>query len=211
MKIKSLIIGIAAIIAVVVATEVIYHVCTDIKTKYEVKQSVQTPDEILNEQEANLTPKQKEIAKYKSQLLFLVSDYSKISTVDQTTLNTLKGLLNAKTSGIVKVDAKAVQTAKNQIDENWKKNNYFSTKAGQDTAKEFSSYINTLNAYLDNGAKVGGLNAGNLPRFAASNMDEMNNAINEVKVQLTGLGASLDLSSPTYFTVQDSTGYNQQT
>lgn len=211
MKIKSLIISIVAIVGVVVATEVIYHVCTNIKNNYEVKQTVQTPNEILNNEEANLTPKQKEICKYKSQLLFLVSDYSKIATADQTTLDTLKQLLNAKTSGEVKVDAKAVQTAKDQIDENWKKSNYFSSKAGKDTAKEFSSYIDTLNIYLDNGIKTGELNVSDLPKFAASNMDEINNSMNEVKVQLMGLGASLDLSSPTHFTVQDSTGYNVQT
>ena len=211
MKIKSLIISIVAIVGVVVATEVIYHVCTNIKTNYEVKQTTQTPNEILNTEEANLTPKQKEICKYKSQLLFLVSDYSKIATADQATLDTLKPLLNAKTSGEVKVDAKAVQTAKDQIDENWKKSNYFSTKAGKDTATAFSSYIDTLNTYLDNGVKTGELNASNLPKFAASNMDEINNSMNEVKVQLMGLGASLDLSSPTHFTVQDSSGYNVQT
>ena len=59
--------------------------------------------------------------------------------------------------------------------------------------------------------KTGELNAGNLPRFSASNVSQINKELNNIKVQLIGLGASLDLSSPTYFTVQDSNGYNVQT
>ena len=98
MKMKSLIIGIVAIMGTVVATEVIYNVCTDIKTKYEAKQTVQNPNKVLNQEEDNLTPKQKEICKYKSQLMFLMSDYSTIATVDQNTLNIMKQLLNSQTS-----------------------------------------------------------------------------------------------------------------
>ncbi|WP_297521740.1 hypothetical protein [uncultured Clostridium sp.] len=212
MKIKSLVISIAAIVSVVIATEVIYHVSTAIKTKYEIEHQVQkTPEQVLNQQEENLTPKQEEIARYKSQLLFLISDYSKISNDDQNILNIMKQLLSAKVSGNVKVESAKVQEAKTQIDEYWKTNNHFSTKSGLKISTAFTSYLNTLNEYLDNGIKTGELNAGELPKFAASNMDEINNSINNVKVQLMGLGASLDLSSPTHFTIQNSGDYQEQT
>lgn len=211
MKIKSLIVGIAAIIAVVVATEVIYYVCTDIKTKYETKQIVQNPNQALNEEEDNLTPKQQEICKYKSQLMFLVSDYSRIATADQNTLYVMQKVLNSATSGEVKVNAETIEKAKSEIASDWKNEDHFATTVGQTTGKAFGEYLNTLNTYLDNGTKTGQLNAGELPKFAASNMDQINSDLNNVKVQLMGLGASLDLSSPTHFTVQDSTGYNVQT
>ncbi|MGL4654986.1 MAG: hypothetical protein ACRCWM_03745 [Sarcina sp.] len=211
MKIKSLIIGIAAIIGVVIATEVIYYVCTDIKTKYEAKQNVQNPNQQLNQEEDNLTPKQQEIVKYKSQLMFLVSDYSKIATVDQTTLDMMRQLLNSATSGNVKVSAGDVEKTKSQIDAYWKNENHFSTTVGESTGKAFGEYVNSLNVYLDNGIKTGELNVSNLPKFAASNMDALNNDLNNVKVQLMGLGSSLDLSSPTHFTVQNSNGYSVQT
>ncbi|MGL4453453.1 MAG: hypothetical protein ACRCTZ_20015 [Sarcina sp.] len=211
MKIKSLIIGIVTIIGVVVTTEVIYHVCTDIKTKYEAKQTVQNPNQTLNQEEDNLTPKQQEICKYKSQLMFLVSDYSRIATADQNTLYIMQNLLKSATSGEVKVTADEVKKAQEDISLDWQNENHFATTAGQDTGKAFEQYLNTLNTYLNNGLKTGELNAGTLPKFAQSNMDQINSQLNNVKVQLMGLGASLDLSSPTHFTVQDSSGYNVQT
>lgn len=210
MKIKSLIIGIVAIVGTVVATQVIYNVCTDIKTKYEAKQTVQNPNQVLNQEEDNLTPKQKEICKYKSQLMFLISDYSTIATVDQNTLNIMKQLLNSQTSGEVKVTPTQIKEAQKAINLDWQNENHFATTVGENTGKAFEEYLNRLNNYLDNGIKTGELNAGDLPRFSASNVKKINEELNNVKVQLMGLGASLDLSSPTYFTVQDSNNYNIQ-
>lgn len=210
MKIKSLIIGIVAIMGTVVATEVIYNVCTDIKTKYEAKQTVQNPNKVLNQEEDNLTPKQKEICKYKSQLMFLMSDYSTIATVDQNTLNIMKQLLNSQTSGEVKVTPTQIKEAQKAINLDWQNENHFGTTVGENTGKSFEEYLNTLNNYLESGIKTGELNAGDLPKFSQNNVAEINKELDNVKVQLMGLGASLDLSSPTYFTVQDSNNYNGQ-
>lgn len=210
MKMKSLIIGIVAIMGTVVATEVIYNVCTDIKTKYEAKQTVQNPNKVLNQEEDNLTPKQKEICKYKSQLMFLMSDYSTIATVDQNTLNIMKQLLNSQTSGEVKVTPTQIKEAQKAINLDWQNENHFGTTVGENTGKSFEEYLNTLNNYLESGIKTGELNAGDLPKFSQNNVAEINKELDNVKVQLMGLGASLDLSSPTYFTVQDSNNYNGQ-
>ena len=155
MKIKSLIIGIVAIIGTVVATELIYHVCSDIKTKYETKQTIQNPNQLLNQEEDNLTPKQKEICKYKSQLMFLISDYSTIATVDQNTLNIMQKLLKSQTSGEVKVSSTDIKEAQNKINSEWKNENHFATTIGEKTGRAFNEYLDLLNEYLDNGIKNG--------------------------------------------------------
>ena len=211
MKIKSLIIGIVAIIGTVLTTELIYHVCSDIKIKYETKQTIQNPNQVLNQEEDNLTPKQKEICKYKSKLMFLTSDYSTIATADQNTLSIMQKLLRSQTSGEVQVSSIDIKEAQNTINSEWKNENHFATTIGENTGRAFNEYLDILNKYLDSGIKTGKLNAGDLPRFSASNVSQINEELNDVKVQLMGLGASLDLSSPTYFTVQDSNSYNVQT
>lgn len=211
MKIKSMILSGVLIIGVVIGTNIIYSVCNDIKVSQQSKPVPVSPSAVMNQQEENLTPKQQEICKYKSELMFLISDDGRIGTVNQTVMDDMGKLLKLKTSGIEKVSAQDIKATKNSINSFWAQNNTFSTNDGAILKKEYASYLVTLNNYLDQGIKTGEINVSNIPRFSSSNMTQINNDINNVKVQLTGLGASLDLSSPTYFTVQNSgqtnTGY----
>lgn len=211
MKIKSMILSGILIVCVVIGTNIIYGVCNTIKTDQQKKNTPVSTVTALDAQENSLTPKQQEIAKYKSQLMFLISDDGRIGLVNQTVMDDMAKLLNVKDSGIEKLspeDIKATQTAINTF---WAQNNTFSSTAGANLKTQYLKYLVTLNNYLDEGIKTGELNVANLPKFPASSMTEINNDINNVKVQLTGLGSSLDLSSSTYFTVQNSgqqnTGY----
>ena len=207
MKAKSLIIGILVAVSVIIATDVIYNVCTDIKANYTVKNP---PKPVVNSSDveaANLTPKEKEICKYKSQLLFLMSDQAKISTISQNILNYMRVLLQNKTSGTVDVSKANVEKTKTEINNYWIENSHFGTEDGVDIKTAYENHLKQLNAYLDNGIQTGKLNVLELPKFSESNMKKLYADINNVKVQLLGLGSTVNLSSQTYFTVQNSPGY----
>ena len=207
MKAKSLIIGILAAITVIIATEVIYNVGTDIKTNYAIKNKPKTVVSSSSTHDVKLTPKEEEICKYKSQLLFLMSDESRISTVSQNILNDMRTLLQSKTSGTVPVTKAQVEKTKEEINNYWAQNSHFGTEDGVDIQGAYEAHLKQLNAYLDNGMQTGKLNVSELPKFSESNMKKIYADINNVKVQLLGLGSSVNLSSPTYFTVQNSPGY----
>ena len=207
MKAKSLIIGILAAISIIIATEVIYHVSTDIKNKYETKNIPKVVVNSSETEEANLTPKEKEIVKYKSQLLFLMSDEAKISTISQSILNDMRTLLQSKTSGTVSVNKADIEKTKIKINNYWAENSHFGTEDGVGIKSEYEVHLQKLNTYLDNGMQTGKLNVSQLPRFSEDNMQKIYADINNVKVKLLGLGSSVNLSSPTYFTVQNSPGY----
>lgn len=212
MKGKSLIVGILAAISIVITTEVVYHFCNDIKTKYETKNTPKvSATSTMEQQEENLTPKQKEICKYKSQLLFLLSDEARISTVNQNILNYMRVLLQSKTSGVLTVNKTDVEKTKTEINDYWAKNNIFGSNDGVELKGAYNQYLDKLNAYLDGGIQTGQLNVSDLPKFGESNMQKIDADINSVKVQLLGLGASVNLSSPTYFTYQNTHTYNGYT
>ncbi|MGL4742192.1 MAG: hypothetical protein ACRC41_15555 [Sarcina sp.] len=204
MKGKSIILGGIAIVVVVGATNLIYSLCDKIKQDHAPKPVVQTQAQIQNQEAENITPKQKEIALLKSQLLYLISDKVKFGTVNQNILDQMKGLLDAKTSGVVKINVKNAESIKNNITTYWAAENHFSTEDGVAIAKDFSTYINNLVNYLNEGIKTGELNVSDMPQFGASNFTKLDNDMNNTKIQLLGLGSSLDLSSQTPFTIQNS-------
>lgn len=208
MKVKSIIITGAIVIGVVIGTNIIYGVCNYIKTKNTVSTQNLTPlqqeEQAQEQEEQNLTPKQREISKYKSQLMFLVSDDGRIGLVNQTVMNDMAKLLDDKTSGMQKVTPQEVEDTQKSINTFWEQNSIFSTAQGEQLKTEYTQYLKTLNNYLNQGIKTGELNVSDLPKFSSSYTTAINNAINNVKVQLIGLGSSLDLSSATHFTVQNS-------
>lgn len=204
MKGKSIILGGIAIVVVIGATNIIYSVCNKIREAHTPKPVVKTQEQIMNEEADNLTPKQKQIALLKSKLLYLISDKVKIGTVDQNMLDQMKQLLDAKTSGTIKINVKNAETIKNNFITYWNQENHFSTDAGVTLSKSFSTYVNSLVAYLNEGIKTGELNVSDMPQFKASNLTELNNDINNTKIQLLALGSSLDFSSQTPFTLQNS-------
>lgn len=204
MKGKSIVLGGVAIVVVIGATNLIYNFCNNIKQNHKPKPVVETQAQIENQQADNLTPKQKEIALLKSQLLYLIADKVKFGTIDQNILNQMKGLLDAKTSGVVKINVKDAESIKNNITTYWNQENHFSTDAGLAISKSFSKYVSNLIAYLNQGIKTGELNVSDMPQFSANNFTQLDNDMNNTKIQLLGLGSSLDLSSQTPFTVQNS-------
>ncbi|MGL5633898.1 MAG: hypothetical protein ACRDDL_02370 [Sarcina sp.] len=204
MKGKSIVLGGIAIVVVIGATNLIYNLCNNIKQEHKPKPVVETQAQIENQQADNLTPKQKEIALLKSQLLYLISDKVKFGTIDQNILNQMKELQDAKTTGVVKINVKNAETTKNNIIAYWNQENHFSTNAGVAIAKSFSTYVNNLVNYLNEGIKTGELNVSNMPQFSANNFTQLDTDLNNTKIQLLGLGSSLDLSSQTPFTLQNS-------
>lgn len=208
MKKRSLILSFFLIISVAAITKVSYVYLTKVKTEYQTaqqKKQTQQSESSQVESQQNLTPKQNEIGKYKSQLMFLQADENRIVAVNQNISYNMGLLLSSKTSGMVKIDVSKAKEFQTDINNYWKQNDHFTTPQGVEVSKEYASYMNNVNTYLSEGIKTGEVDAGNMPQFPASNMAPLKTQINSITDQLIGLGASLNFSSNTPFDVQNST------
>ena len=205
MKIKSLVITISAFVGVIVGTEVIYN-GLNAYINYKAEKQKE-----LNSELQQLTPKENEIGQLKSQLMFLDADKDKLTAANQEVMVQCQRLINGKTSGVIKINIQLAKEVEEQINNYWKNNNTFSTVQGQEGAKNYDIYLNKVNAYLNEGIKTGEINIASMPSFTSADISALSNQINNVKVQLLALGASLNMNGATPYTLQNSQGYVNNT
>ena len=205
MKIKSLVITISAFVGVIVGTEVIYNGLNAYMNYKAEKQKE------LNSELQQLTPKENEIGQLKSQLMFLDADKDKLTAANQEVMVQCQRLINGKTNGVIKINTQLAKEVEEQINNYWKNNNTFSTVQGQEGAKNYDIYLNKVNAYLNEGIKTGEINIASMPSFTSADISALSNEINNVKVHLLALGASLNMNGATPYTLQNSQGYVNNT
>lgn len=193
MKIKSLIITIASIVVVVVATNVIYNVTTKLKQEHQAKKAAKTASE------APLTPLENQIDSSKSQLMFLQHDQIQVTAVNQNILYNVQNLLGGKATGNIKIDVSKAKELLTDINNYWSQNDKFSTQEGVALGKEYAAYMNQVDTYLQGGIKTGYLNAAQMPKFPSSDMDAITNQINNIELNLIALENEQDPGSAQAF------------